>query len=165
VIPVEEIRSFIIEGVSGHTGLTFKEQDEQGGEESAWLEFDYSSLMETRGHPVVEYGDGVMRETQNVEFTVTLYGYSSSKLERIIGTMKAREWLDRTGRYGLKDSFGCVLVSAGPVTNRDYRELGDGPWVRREGFDTRFRMMEIIETAVDTIDTVNIKGADHIVTN
>ncbi|ANS73703.1 hypothetical protein AWM70_03210 [Paenibacillus yonginensis] len=165
MIPVENIRSFIVDEVSGYTGLPFKEQDEPDNGETSWLVFDFSRIMDNRGHPVVEYESGIMRETQTVEFTVTLYVYGSSHLERIIGSMKARDWLAHTGRDGLKENLNCVLVNAGPVTNRDYKEYEDAPWIRREGFDAVFRTVQVRETEVETIDTVIIKGADQIVSN
>lgn len=166
MIPIEEIAEAIREGVAGYTGLTFREssdQDEDGGAEP-YLVLEFTDVMSTRGHPVVQYGDGVRRETRTAGLIATLYAYGPHKLERIIQAMKSREWMSRIGCSLLQDEFDCVLVSAGAVATRDYREYENGPWIRREGFDVMLRMTEVTELETEMIETANIKGADHVVT-
>ncbi|WP_223068485.1 LIC_12616 family protein [Paenibacillus caui] len=166
MIPIVEIKTAITEGISASTGLIFKEiGHEADTAETEYLVFSFSSMMNSRGFPVVEYGDGIMRQSETVSFTASIFSYSQDKLPRIINAMKARDWVDRIGRMQLKDGFDCVVVNVGPVITRDYKEYENAAWIRREGFDVQFRMVDVTETEVEMIETVNIKGADRIVTN
>lgn len=167
-IPIESLVSIIQAGVSEYTELSFRESADldkgDNGNKDVYLVLDCTNLLDSRGYPIVEYEGGIMRESRNVELLVSIYTYGPHKLERIIQAMKARDWLSRKGKDLLKESLDCVLVSSGAVATRDYQEFENGPWIRREGFDSLLRLTEVTETEIEMIEHANIKGADHVVT-
>ena len=154
MIPLEDISSLIMNGMGAASDLEFHEVVDPE-DQTDYLVLEYSSAMQHRGQPIVEYGDGVMRETETVGLTLTIYSHSPYKLSRIVHALKAREWLDKSGRLKLKDQLDCVLVHAGPVITRDYQEMDIMPWIRREGFDAEFRILQVTEIQVDMMDTTH----------
>ncbi|WP_090644172.1 hypothetical protein [Paenibacillus sp. UNC496MF] len=94
---------------------------------------------------------------QDIVMTMTFTMYGEDKGECIELAVKAAECLQTDGYRALKDA-GIVLVELGEMTANDLK-LGD-TWERRTLFDADFRMTHTMtaKTAIETIETADVKG-------
>lgn len=85
-------------------------------------------------------------------WSVTVQGKNDTETQNL--ALKARDWLEESGRAVLNDS-GIVVREVGDVVNRD--TLLTINYEYRKGFDVTFSFMNVVEVNREIIETTEIK--------
>jgi hypothetical protein len=156
MIPFEDIRKVMIEGIAAHLAIPVIEMNGMGKVPPyPFMTYDFNdSIGESVGHPstIVEYD--TIHFVETVTFSVTFQSYAKDKAGAVAQAHRARDWFRTAGHRLLKEAVNVVVTNVGHVNNRDI-QIGD-VWEHREGFDVDFHTTNTITEALDSIDTISI---------
>lgn len=165
MIPYNEIRKLLVNELSGYTGLQVINMN--GGSsipKTAFLTYHFEPGFEkVRGFPIEVHKGDHIEQVETVEFTVSFMSYADDHPTSMNNALLAREWFRTDGREILKEAFWIIVYEVGHVENRDIA-IGE-EWERRQGFEVVFRMPDVSQRKLYTIEKVNIEGAGTIVSN
>ncbi|OPA77511.1 hypothetical protein BVG16_13745 [Paenibacillus selenitireducens] len=162
MIQFKLIRSTIIRNLKAYLHLEIIEMN-GGGDipKTAFLTYDFTEgIGDAKGFPIVYAEENKIKYVETVPFTVSFLSYADDKATSFENAIKARDWFKTIGHDILKDLANVIVVDTGPVENRDIA-IGI-EWERRQGFEVMFRTLDIIETELNPIEKVNIKGAENL---
>ncbi|NQX68484.1 hypothetical protein HQN90_20370 [Paenibacillus alba] len=157
MIPFRNIRSAVVKSSSADIGIKLIEMNNSGkAPPYPYITYDFTEMPDAAaGFAAVTFDGSHKTHTETVEFSISFQSYANSKDESIENAMRLRDWFLTTGHQLLKDTVNVIVVSAGPVQNRDVR-IGD-EWERRNGFDVDFRTVNFVITNEMPIETAEIK--------
>lgn len=119
-----------------------------------YISFTITNTDTRKGTYSADNSRRYMLLTQTWSFTVQ----SDDDNEAQLKAMRAKDWLDETGRVCLYDS-GITVRSIGPITNRD--TLLTLAYEYRKGFDAVFSLVNEIEgEEAETIERAEIKRSE-----
>lgn len=152
MIDQEKINIFITQKLKEVTECEVVKSNLAGGPipEYPYISFTILNTDTRKGTYSVTEGSRYISLTQTWSFTVQ--GDKDNKAQ--LAAMKAKDWLEETGRTALYDN-GIVVQSVGAITNRD--TLLTIEYEYRKGFDAILSIMSRIEgQKEETIESVEI---------
>ncbi|WP_422659114.1 phage neck terminator protein [Paenibacillus sp. EC2-1] len=157
MIPFEEIRKVMIEGLSSAVGVPVIEISGTGDVPAyPFLSYDFTDEGSPHGHMAVTVENNKTIHSGTVALSVTFQSYAKTRLESVNLANRARDWFETTGHRILKENVNVVVVDVGATTNTDI-QLGT-EWERRNGFEVECRTVNIIEEEYTPIESVYVRG-------
>ncbi|MHA7580401.1 phage neck terminator protein [Paenibacillus vandeheii] len=161
MIPFEDIRKVMIEGLSGAVGVPVIEIDGTGKvPKYPFLTYSFTDEGSPRGHMAVTVENNKTIHAGTVALSVTFQSYAKTRLESVNLANRARDWFETAGHRLLKDNINVVVVDVGATTNTDI-QLGT-EWERRNGFEVECRTINIIEEEYTPIESANVEGVEPL---
>ncbi|MFE0394749.1 LIC_12616 family protein [Paenibacillus lactis] len=159
MIPFEQIRKVMIEGLTSHLGVPIIELDGRGETPPyPFMTYSFTDEGSPIGHMAVTAGGDQLIHFGTVSISVAFQSYTRTRLDSVELANRARDWFLTEGHWVLKDGAGAVVFDVGPSQNLDL-QIGE-EWERRNGFEVDLRAANVITAPLQPIDEVNLKGVD-----
>lgn len=152
MIDQKSINIIIAEGLKEVTGCEVVKSNLAG---VPIPEYPYISftILNTGTRKGTYSGNGIRYMPLTQTWSITIQDNDDDRA--MITAMKARDWLEETGRLELSD-FGIIVQNVGNIQNRD--TFLTVAYEYRKGFDAVLSMMnEVQEPEKETIEKANIK--------
>lgn len=153
MIDQEKINLLITAGINGVTGCEVVKANMANAPipPYPYLSFTVLNTDTKKGTYSAALGAKFMPLTQTWSFTIQ--GDKDNEAQLV--AMKAKDWLEETGRLYLND-HGIVVQSVGAITNRD--TLLTIEYEYRKGFDAVLSIMNVVDGEnEETIDSAEIE--------
>lgn len=159
MIPFEQIRRVIVEGLTAHLGVPVIEIDGKGKVPPyPFMTYHFVDEGSPSGHMAVQIVGDKLIQSGTVSLSASFQSYAQSRLESVNQANRARDWFETDGHWLLKDQAGAVVVDVGSSQNHDLR-IGN-EWERRNGFEVELRTTNMIEQDLQPIDTADVRGVE-----
>lgn len=152
MIDQKSINIIIAEGLKEVTGCEVVKSNLAG---VPIPEYPYISftILNTATRKGTYSGKGIRYMPLTQTWSITIQDNDDDRA--MITAMKARDWLEETGRLELSD-YGIIVQNVGTIQNRD--TFLTVAYEYRKGFDAVLSMMnEVQEPEKETIENANIK--------
>ncbi|WP_342547660.1 hypothetical protein NST69_27600 [Paenibacillus sp. FSL P2-0089] len=163
MLPFEDIRVAIVEGVEAATGGLVIEMN-GGGDipPGDFLTYSFIGGFESSGgQPIITQQAGQQHRRETVTFTASFNCYADDSDVAMVNAMRARDWFKAIGRELLKDKLDVIVIEIGEIQNRDIN-IGE-EWERRQGFDVELRATDLVISDLSGwIETAPIQRSDYV---
>lgn len=153
MIDQEELNRLITENLKAVTGCEVVKANLANAPVPPYPYISFSILRTTTrkgSYSIRSDGTHYMSATQ--VWSVTVQGKNDTETQNL--ALKARDWLEESGRTVLNDS-GIVVREVGDIVNRD--TLLTINYEYRKGFDVTFALMNVMKTDPEVIEKAEIK--------
>lgn len=155
MIDVDKLKQVVVSGLKEYLGCEVIRAN-QNAEPPAYpyVSYTITTLASANKGTYEEYADGTTRKQVTQTWSIT--AQSNSESESVKLALKAREWLDYSGRVYLKNN-GVIVQSVTNITNRD--NILTVEYEYKNGFDVVFYLFDETENNINksgVIDYVDL---------
>ena len=145
MIDVDKLKQVVVSGLKEYLGCEVIRTN-QNAEPPAYpyVSFTITTLASANNGTYEEHEDGTTRKQVTQTWSIT--AQSNSEGESVKLALKAREWLDYSGRVYLKDN-GVIVQSVTNITNRD--NILTVEYEYKNGFDVVFYLFDETENNIN----------------
>ena len=145
MIDVDKLKQVVVSGLKEYLGCEVIRTN-QNAEPPAYpyVSYTITTLASANNGTYEEHNDGTTRKQLTQTWSIT--AQSNSEGESVKLALKAREWLDYSGRVYLKDN-GVIVQSVTNITNRD--NILTVEYEYKNGFDVVFYLFDETENNIN----------------
>lgn len=145
MIDVDKLKQVVVSGLKEYLGCEVIRTN-QNAEPPAYpyVSYTITTLASANKGTYEEYADGTTRKQVTQTWSIT--AQSNSESESVKLALKAREWLDYSGRVYLKNN-GVIVQSVTNITNRD--NILTVEYEYKNGFDVVFYLFDETENNIN----------------
>lgn len=145
LIDVDKLKQVVVSGLKEYLGCEVIRTN-QNAEPPAYpyVSYTITTLASANNGTYEEHNDGTTRKQLTQTWSIT--AQSNSEGESVKLALKAREWLDYSGRVYLKDN-GVIVQSVTNITNRD--NILTVEYEYKNGFDVVFYLFDETENNIN----------------
>lgn len=145
MIPYNETRTAVASGLKEHLGVpVIRTNQTAPAPKYPYGSYTVTTLATANNGTWQQHEDG--KDRKQVRSVWSLSFMSDDSEESVMLAMKAREWLEHTGRIWLKDR-GITVQSTTDITNRD--NVLTAGYEYKQGFDVVFYVYDEVDNPVE----------------
>lgn len=153
MIDQEQINIILAEGLKKASGCEVVKANNSKAKIPPYPYISFTVLNTDTRKGMYSVGSGIRFIPLTQTWSLTVQGDQDNEAQ--LAAMRAKDWLEDTGRNYLND-HGIVVQSVGAVTNRD--SLLTAEYEYRKGFDAVLSIINVVDGNQDeTIDDAEIK--------
>lgn len=157
LIDVDKLRQVVVSGLIEYLGCTVKRTNQNEKPPAyPYVSYTITTLASANKGTYEEHEDGTTRKLLKQTWSIT--AQSDKDSESVNLALKAREWLDYSGRVYLR-SNGVVVQSVTDITNRD--NVLTVEYEYKNGFDVVFYLFDETENNINKSGVVEDLGLKY----
>ena len=161
MIPYNSNREIVISGLKEHLGVSIIRANQTAPAPAyPYGSYTVTTLATANNGTWQKHEDGKDRKQVRQIWSISFQ--SDKNDESVELAVKARDWLEHTGRVWLKDR-GITVQSTTDITNRD--NVLTAGYEYKNGFDVVFYVYDEVDNPVETTGYIEAVETQHELTN